>query len=384
MRSILLAWELGAGLGHVTALHRVAAKFRARGFRCIAAVKDIGAAAVLSDAGVELVQAPRWKTPQSCATLGDTLGDMGLADAEELRQRIETWRRIIDQTAPALVIADFAPGASFAARGRVPLALIGNGFTLPPAGMPNFPLLHQISPPVWPEQQLLEVTNSVLRDLQLQPLQQLPQLFSGDVSWVHTFPLLDPYAQWRERPAQGPSIGRWPESPTADASEILVYLSSWRGPQRSFLEALRPFARRVRLFAAGFSSAEREYFAAMGMRLQAQPFDLTADLAGARLVVHLGSEGIATACVMAGVPQLACSIDVEKELIGKALAAAGIGKFLLLFDPAMSLTEEAVGELLADQQMAERARQIGEMHRTAFGNSDPLSEFEAACLKLMS
>jgi UDP:flavonoid glycosyltransferase YjiC (YdhE family) len=384
MRSVLLAWEFGAGFGHILTLRRIAARLMVRGFRCVAAVKDVGTASALADAGVEVLQAPGWKVPQSSATLGDTLGDAGFADARELRPRIEAWRQILSRAAPALVIADYAPGACLAARGRVPLALIGNGYTLPPGSMQTFPLLHQVSPPVRPEQQLLDVTNSVLHDLQLQPLQRFPELFSGDACWVHALPLLDPYARWREHPAQGPAMDRLPEPRAAGASEILVYLSSWSGPQRSFLDALRPFARHVRLFAAGFSAAERERFAAMGMRLQAQPFDLAKDFASARLVVHVGSEGTASVCVMAGVPQLICAVDVEKELIGKALAQAGIGKFMLNYDPAVTLTEDAVQSLLADQDMAARARAIGEAHRAQYHDADPLTEFEMACLKLVS
>jgi hypothetical protein len=384
MRSVLLAWEFGAGFGHILTLRRIAARLTVRGFRCVAAVKDVSRASALADAGVEVLQAPAWKVPHSSATLGDTLGDAGFADPQELRPRIEAWRRILSHAAPALVIADYAPGACLAARGRVPLALIGNGYTLPPGSMQTFPLLHQVSPPVRPEQQLLDVTNSVLHDLQLRPLQRFPELFSGDAIGVHTLPLLDPYAQWRDRPAQGLPLDRLPKARREDASEILVYLSSWPGPQRPFVEALRPFATDVRLFAPGFSSAERERFAAWGMRLEAAPFDLTEDLASARLVIHLGSEGISGSCVMAGTPQLACAVDVEKELIGKALAQAGIGKFILNYDPAVTLTEDAVRSLLADEDMAARARAIGEAHRAQYHGADPLTEFEMACLKLVS
>jgi hypothetical protein len=384
MRSVLLAWELGSGFGHVSALRRMAERLAPRGFRCFTAVKNVGAAAALADAGIQVLQAPVWKIAQSSATLGDSLGDAGLADAQALRMLLEAWRRIIDQTVPELIIADYAPGACLAARGRIPLALMGNGFTLPPGGMQSFPLLHRVSPPVWPEQQLVETVNAVLRPLQLQPLQRLPQLFSGDSWWVHTFPLLDPYAQWRERPAQGPATDRLPKARHTGASEILVYLSSWPGTQKPFLEALRPFAGQVRIFAPAFSSAERTRFTAMGMRLETAPFRLAEDLASARLVVHLGSEGIATYCVMAGVPQLACAIDVEKELIGKALEEAGIGKLVPIYDPAVSLTQEVVESLMADEAMSERAREVGEAHRVQYRDSDPLSEFETACLKLMA
>ena len=384
MQTVLLAWELGAGFGHVASLRRVAARLSAHGLRCVAAVKDVASAAALAEDGITVLQAPAWKWGKSSATLGDWLGDAGLADPEKLRELLEAWRRIIDATRPDLVVADYAPAVSLVARGRIPLGIVGNGYCVPPAEMSCFPLLHHIVPPVWREHFLLDTTNSVLADLHLQSLQRLPQLFSGDAVWVHTFPLLDPYARWRTRPAQGPAMRGLPKPPANTASEILVYLSSWPGMQRPFIDALRPFAARVRLFAPGFSGADRERLAAWGMRLEATPFHLEEDLASARLVIHLGSEGTATLSVIAGAPQLVCAIDVEKELTGKALTQAGIGKFIPMYKPKVVLTEEIVATLLADQALAERAREVGETHRAKYRDADPLGEFSAECLKLLT
>ena len=383
MRSVLLAWELGSGFGHVFSLRRIAARLVARGFRCVAAVRDIGAAAPLAEAGIEVIQAPLWKASRSSATLGDLLGDAGLADLEVLRTLLDGWRRIIDQTRPSLVIADYAPAAGLAARGRVPLALVGNGFTLPPEQMPTFTLLHDITPPRWLEEYLLAVTNSVLFDMQLQPLQRLPELFSSDVAWVGTFPMLDPYAAWRRQPAEGPPMARWPMPRTSSASEILVYLSSWRGAQPSFLEAFRSFAPAVRLFGTGLSAAARETCEKIGIRLESEPFNLERDLANAALLVHLGSEGTAHAGIAAGVPQLVCATDVEKELNGKALTKAGVGKFIPIYDPAVALNKEMITTLLADAGAAERARQIAAAHHAQYAQADQLTDFEAACMRLL-
>ncbi len=384
MKTILLAWELGAGFGHLVNLRRVALRLAAHGFRCIAAVQDVDKAAFLTNDGIAVMQAPAWRPAKSSATLGDRLGDAGLADPQALRQLLEAWRGIIDVTKPDLVISDYAPGANLVARGRIPLALIGNGFTLPPAEMQAFPLLHPVKPPVWQEQFLLDATNSVLADLHLQSLQRLPQLFSGDATWVYTIPLLDPYAQWRERPAQGPVLRGLPRPRADTASEILVYLSSWPGMQRPFIEALRRFAGQVRLFAPAFSSVERERFASWGIRLETTPFHLEEDLASARLAIHLGSEGTASVCVIAGAPQLICAIDVEKELNGKALTQAGVGKFIPMYKSKVVLTEQIVADVLADHALAERAREVGEAHRAKYRDADPLGEFAAECLKLLA
>jgi hypothetical protein len=382
MQTVVLAWELGGGFGHVENLRWLAARLSAQGMRCIAAVKNVDRAAALAKDGVAVLQAPAWKRAKSSVTLGDWLGDAGLGDPQALRRLLEAWLRIIDEIKPDLVVCDYAPAASLVARGRIPLALIGNGFTLPPAEMPAFPLLHHICPSVWQERFLLDTANSVLADLHLQPLQRLPQLFSGDVIWVQTLPLLDPYARWRARAAQGPAIDRLPKPCHGDGSEILIYLSSWSGGRQPFLADLRRFATQIRLFAPSLPAAERESYADWGVRLEDKPFNVAEDFASARLVIHLGSGGTAIACVMAGVPQLACAIDVEKELIGKALTRAGIGKFIPLYKPSVTLTEDVVAGLVADRALARRAREVGERHRAEF--ADPSAEFEAECLKLLT
>ncbi len=382
MPTVLLAWEFGGGFGHVVTLRRIAARLKAHGFRFVAAVRDLAAAAQLVDDGIELVQAPLWNTPESSATLGDMLGDAGFGAPQVMRPRIEAWRAIIDRYKPALVITDYAPGANLAARGRIPLAVVGTGFTLPPPEMACFPPLHQASPPVWREPQILDAINSVAADLGLRKLQWLPELFDGDVKWVYTFPLLDPYAAWRQLPAQGPIIEE-PEPRAADPDEILIYLS-WSSMQRPLLQALRPFASNIRIFAPALPRHELAAAADLGMRVEPQPFRLMHDLARARHVIHLGSGGTATTCLWAGVPQLACAMDIEKELNGRALARAGVGKVIPIYDPAIELTEEIMAEALADETTAERAQAVSEELRTLYRSADPLGDFEAACLRLTS
>jgi len=86
-------------------LRRIAARLKTHGFSFVAAVKDLGTAAALAHDGIELVQAPLWNAPQSSATLGDTLADVGFGDPQVLRPRIEVWSGIIDQYKPTLVIS---------------------------------------------------------------------------------------------------------------------------------------------------------------------------------------------------------------------------------------------------------------------------------------
>src|SRR5690606_2221724 len=142
------------------------------------------------------------------------------------------------------------------------------------------------SPPVWSERQILASINSVASDLGLQCLRWLPELFDGDAKWVYTFPLLDPYAAWRQFPAQGP-IMEQPGPRAADPTEILVYLS-WSSMKRPILPALRPFAKSVRVFAPALPQHELAVATSLGMRVETKPFRLMHDLSRARHVIHLG------------------------------------------------------------------------------------------------
>src|SRR5215212_6273621 len=133
---------LGPGLGYVARLRRLAPRFRRAGVRIVAALKNIHSARCLDGLDIEIVQAPLWPvtfmTDAECArlstaTFADALAGFGLADEQTLRVLLSAWDRLFSLAKPDLVIAEHAPAATLAARGRLPLALVGTCFTLPPA-----------------------------------------------------------------------------------------------------------------------------------------------------------------------------------------------------------------------------------------------------------
>src|ERR1700753_4275359 len=94
MKTVLLAWELGAGLGHVMTLRRLARRLRPLNLRLVAAVKNLEAGRLLSSESVEVVRPPAWPSASiparqiaatSSASMGDILATAGLRDADGLR-----------------------------------------------------------------------------------------------------------------------------------------------------------------------------------------------------------------------------------------------------------------------------------------------------------
>ena len=66
-----------------------------------------------------------------------------------------SWKKIIDFYKPDLIVCDHSPGCCLAAFDRIPVVLMGDGFTLPPAHEPIFPV-HRVASPVIDSDLLLE------------------------------------------------------------------------------------------------------------------------------------------------------------------------------------------------------------------------------------
>jgi UDP:flavonoid glycosyltransferase YjiC (YdhE family) len=320
---------------------------------------------------------------QSSATLNDVLVGAGLGDKALVGKIADAWMRLYRSIDPALVVADFAPAVALAARQRVPLMLIGNGYTLPPHEMPSFPPLHTFAPPVHREEDTLAAVNAAAEKLGLHALERLPQLFAGDAHLVHTLPLLDPYARFRRRPVDGPLIDPVPQQRRADAQGVFAYISQGVEVRDDVVAALRRVATRLRIHAPMLSDIARDDLARAGARIEDAPVDMSRVLPACRLIVHLGGSGLAAEALLAGVPQLTLVTHVEQHLTGIALEHAGIGRCFTAFDPACSLPASAVAELLDDDGLAQRAAEVGAGQRHAVPPGTALEAFDRACVHLL-
>jgi UDP:flavonoid glycosyltransferase YjiC (YdhE family) len=392
MKAVVFAWELGRGLGHLMNMRRIAQRLVAHGVRLIAAVNDVQASDPLRGAFCETIAAPPWplhsrsaeqRAVVSSATLNDILSEAGLADAQVVHRVLSAWDKIFRRARPDLVIADFAPLAALAARGRIPLVLIGNGYTLPPQEMPRFPPLHRLSPPVWSEEKTLASVNAAARRRGRAPLERLPQIFSGDACLVQTFPLLDPYDTQRTQGLDGPIFDRVPAPRSAGASSIFVYMSGGYAPHPSMFEALRPFAPRLRIHAPRLPGAQVEDLRRAGAQIDAEPHALSDTLPATRLLVHNGGSGVASEALVAGVPQLVLSAQVEQDLNGEALQHAGVARLVRAYEPGASISSELIAEMLGDEVLATKAGELAKWHRDYLAARDALSTCEEKCLELL-
>jgi UDP:flavonoid glycosyltransferase YjiC (YdhE family) len=312
--------------------------------------------------------------------MNDILSGAGLAQCDAVQRLLSAWDSLFDRVGPDLVVADYAPLAALAARGRIPLMVVGNGFTVPPAEMPRFPLLHRLAPPAFDETQTLETVNAAAARLGVPRLDRLPQLFSGDACMVQSFRLLDPYDTQRMKPVEGAVFEEPPIPRAADATQVFAYLSGDGTQWPLVYEVLMPVAKRLRIHAPLWPKAPLDRLAAAGARIDVEPQPTARILAATRLVVHLGGHGLAAEALAAGVPQLVLADHIEHHLYGEAVEQAGVGRLIDTYLPEARLEACELQSLIDDDAMAARAEALAGRLRRVTTRRDALAHCEAVCM----
>lgn len=392
MKTALLAWELGGGFGHATNLHRIAGRLRSHGVRTVAIARLVEAMAPYRDVFDEIENAPVWpihepaaapELPRYSATLNDILSAAGLADSEAVQRILSAWDGILARIRPDLVVADYAPLASLAARRRISLVVVGNGFTVPPHEMPRFPLLHRLSPPAFDETRTLATVNAAAATLGFSQLDRLPQLFSGDACLAQCPRLLDPFDTQRVSPVDGPVFDEPPIPCATHAEQVFVHLSSDGTEWPSLHKALVPVAKRLRVHAPLWPKSELDQLAAAGARIDIKPQPLASTLASSRLVIHHGGSGVAAQALAASVPQLVLSRHIEQDLNGEALERAGVARLIKPHQQGTHLEPGLISSLVADDTMAAQAEAFGTRLRGFMARHNALDHCEAVCMGLL-
>lgn len=389
-KRILLAWEQGAGFGHTTQLAFLARRLMAAGAQVAAAVRYRENARPLTEAGVRIVDAPAWRPPAprphdhlpASATLTDTLARAGLRDAGSVRAALAAWRDILDAERPDLLVCDYAPLAAPTARGRCPVMQAGTAYCLPPAGLAQMPALHDFAPPLHTDAEVLCALNDAFADAGLAPVDRIAALFDGDDVFVRTFAIIDPYADVRDRQAEGPLLARDIPQVQREARGVFAYLHTDVAGRSDVAQALVALGPELEVYIPGASGTLMQALRAAGARVHDRPAPLDAVLPRSRLVLHQGSAGIATEALLAGVPQLTLSVHVEHYINGEALAAAGVGRNLPLFDSATRVEVAAIRAMMGDADTLTIAGAAARMHRALLAQN-PLDVLTDRCLALL-
>jgi hypothetical protein len=351
MARVLLATELGGGLGHMAPLLRIAQGLGAVGHECVFAISDLGdAQGLFADLGFRLVQAPipaysvaAASRPDFGWSFDDVLVRAGFADPGRLGPLLADWDEILRDVAPDLVIGDFTPGLALACRGRHPFVATGSGYCLPAALDGRFPQL--VKGPRDPAcDGLLPAIRSVQEARDAFRPASVADAVLGDRQFVTVIPELDPYASVRAAPQLGP-IEVLPQHHAPPAERrIFVYLAQAQPELPRIARAIAALGWPGDAYILGGGGEAGAILSAAGLSVHARPIPMDRAMATARLVIHAGTLGTAQAALFAGRPQVMLPAGVERRLNASAVERLGVGAIWSITDDLAPLAERLVGE----------------------------------------
>ena len=333
-KRILLAAEFLRGGATVARVLPLAVALADRGHDVTLAVPP-ELSAGLAGSGFPLVDAPRWTVPPPSGFVAISYADLlmhgGWASTDALRGLMTGWQRVLEQTTPDLLVADFAPTAMLVARkAGIAMAAIGDGFSLPPltAPLPNMRPWAEVAPdaPASVEGRVLAVVNARLDVRQVPELRRLRALFEGVPCFLCTFPELDHYP---DRPdgvwfgevfaaSRGPAAV-WP---AGSGERVYVELDPRHPALGAIVEALDRLGLPTLVQAAGMPA--RRVDAIERAAIQATTTANRASvLSGCDIVICQGHE-VAVPALLAGKPLLMLPVFVEQMMTLHRAAMQGL------------------------------------------------------------
>lgn len=375
MSRILFAWELGAGVGHLSAFRQVAEVLLRRGHQLTAAVRDLaGAAMVFEGLPMRILAAPACSRnyggladpPLSYAEI---LMRYGYIDAAMLGALRRGWQDLLELTTTELLVADHAPTALLAARGSgIRRCTFGNAFSVPPELSPSPNMRDWLAVPrerlAASDKAVVDTINAALPSGHA-PLTAVHQLFEGSHRLFVGIPELDPYGPREPANYLGLLAGRsgsdrvqWP---AGEGPRLFAYLRQDYPHIDGCLAALSASGARC---VVNLVSGRPELVARhRGPRLSftAGHVDMPATAAECDVVVCHSGLGTVAAALRAGKPLLLLPAQLEQYLLARNVEKLGAG---LTLHPETAAPDFAgsIRRLLDEPAYAQKALALGQCH----------------------
>jgi UDP:flavonoid glycosyltransferase YjiC (YdhE family) len=373
---ILFAWELGGGLGHLGPFRPIAERLAARGHEITIAASDVERAhSVFASQPVKIVQAPICtKTYKGIAdpplNYAEILMRYGYLDAPLLAGLVSGWRGLLDLTRADVLVADHAPTALLATRGRgTPRLAFGSPFCVPPPVSPTPAMRSWIEVPRErlenSDASVLEVINGALPS-GAPRLAALHEIFEGAETLMIGIPEIDHY--WPRNPADylglysgvvGTGKPDWPEG---DGPRIFVYLHADYRHIDAALTALAASPARVVIYLLGGTPALREKYSRPRLAFSATPVDLTAAVADSDLCVSQGNFSTVMSTLRGGKPMVLLPTQLEQYLLAARLVKLGLAELVHPESGSLDIAG-TLARALANPSLARAARDFALRHR---------------------
>lgn len=368
MARVLVAWELGGGLGHLVRLRPLVVKLLAAGHQVTLSVRQLSRVDQLFPSmKIEFLQAPihDGRSPNyiNASTFPQVLNNTGCADPTELQALLQSWLLQFDYVRPDVVIVDHSPTALLACRIRsIPTVIAGNGFSIPDTQgcFPNWRAESSVdsSDSNVCEKRVLANINQALESRAAVPLQQLVDLYRAELTLLTDIRELDAvpdrrcedyYCRWLF------PTGKRPQWPGVPGKRVFVYLKPCNCLPHLFSEIARRGLSTI-VFSGALDRRLSELFRAPNICFEPIPMNMAQVAEDCDLAILNSTHGSTLQFLLAGVPQLQLPSFLEQAitarrssgigaaLVGNQHASTGLGSLLdmLLDDPKFRLSAQSV------------------------------------------
>lgn len=364
MAHIMVGYELGGGHGHLYRLLPPVRALEAQGHRVTLFLRNIREnAELLSRENCALLPVPdlvaNIPNSQSLAPLATYLDIMciaGFYQRQTLDAGIKTWKTLLAQAQPDLVVADHSPLLLLACFGRFPVVQVADGFTLPPAHMSQFPTFRKGGRPQVDPAHVLRVMRDVQRDNGLPIPTTVTEPFRTAGRLVCSLPDLDPYAGMRRDPVIGPVAGLQEPLPLPDGPpHFFAYFDLQHQITWPLLQGLKASGISGEVYVKGMNDQVESLLRRPGLKIHREFQPFSEILGRSTMILHHGSNGTCCAALSAGRPQIMVPTQMESRLMADSVVARGCGRMATCQGNSVQGFVQALHAVANDRAMAQRA-----------------------------
>ncbi len=379
MRHVLIVWELGGNLGHLSRLHLIASALADQKINVTFAVRNYTHAAPwLAARGWSCLQAPQLNASQWDSTTPVGHADWYVCEGFDQPAQVQTWlaswAALLEQQPCDALLLDFAPAAVYAAHYlQLPYVVSSVGFCVPP-------YFHQaVCFRPWDAQavqraqaahvHLPAMFGALRKLLGPQAAVDLEALYPPHAVQLSTFQEIDHFADRKAGTSYAGVLWNatldlkqthWHPSHTP-SKKVFCYLNGSVEHTQPMMDALKKHACEVIAVVPQWPKDKVAAYTTKHFQVYTQPVNVQTLLPDADAVVTHGGVGLVGQSLCAGVPLLLLAQHAEQALLARRVAQHSFG-LATYRNTDTQLLADRLDELLHEPRFGAATKNFANQH----------------------